>query len=206
MKLAERKMKLFLSTVIAIFGFQFAFSQSFEGVIDMTTRNPQKNETAEIEWHLKNGQHRLDYNSVSGDYTATYSLVVANNSAKLVSSTGSTTNIPIASLLKENYDLGGYYVTEQNPNQKVFGFACNKYVIQAKDYLVEYWISDNTGLSLNDFPEFMRKGLLAPVNDLQANGIPVKIQVKDVNGKMIYSQTISEVDSGSVDNSLFQVN
>lgn len=194
-----------ISTIFSLLLTVSVFAQSnFEGQIQMTATNPGSSETANITWFVKKGQHRLDYNTVAEGNKMNYSLVADNTGAKMLNADGSSIAIPMDMLSKGAYNLSGYFTTDEANGQNISGFNCTKYTIQTKTNIVEYWISNETGLSSGDFPGFMQKGLFTPVNDLQVGGVPVKIQVKDLNGKVVYAQTITAVSTTSVDDGLFK--
>ncbi len=189
-----------LNTLSALFLTVSVFAQSgFEGKISMVAINTNTQETANIEWFIKNNKHSLDFNAQSGDQMLTYTIVAENGSTKMISG-GETINIPAASFEKTGYDVNGYVVTEEGTATKMQGYACTKYTIQAKEHIVEYWLTNETPLNISDFPAFMQRGLLGPAEKLQAGSIPVKLQVKDTNnGKMLYSYTINSVTAQAVD-------
>lgn len=196
-------MKIF-STIVSLLLVASVFAQSgFEGQIQLTVNNPASSEKADITWFVKNGQHRLDYNTVAEGNSMNYSLVADNASAKMIAKDGSVINIPMETMNKGSYNLVGYLTTDQAKGQNVSGFNCAKYTIQTKEYMVEYWLSNETGLKSSDFPSFMQKGLFMPANELQSGSVPVKIVVKDLNGKVVYIQTITAITASNVDAAKF---
>lgn len=187
-----------LNTLLALVIAVSAFAQSgFEGKISMVAINTATQETANIEWFIKGNKHSMDFKANSGGQALEYTIVAENGSTKMLAG-DQVIDIPMSSMQENSYDLAGYIVTEEGGQQKMNGYACNKYTIQSKQHMVEYWLTNETPLSTSDFPAFMQKGLLGPANDLQAGSIPVKLQVKDTNGKMLYSYTINGVTEMAV--------
>lgn len=189
-----------LNTFFALVLALGAFAQSgFEGKISMTALNTSTEETANIEWYIKNNKHSMDFSANSGEHSLNYTIVVENGSTKMLADGAEPISIPASSFENTGYDVGKYMVTEEGIDTKLNGFACKKFTIQAGEHVVEYWLTNETALSISDFPAFMQKGLLGPVEKLQAGSIPVKAQVKDASGKLLYSYTINSVTAMAVD-------
>lgn len=189
-----------LNTFFALAFAIGAYAQSgVEGKISMTALSTSTKETAEIEWYIKNNKHSMDFSTHAEGQAMNYTIVVENGSTKMLADGAEPITIPASSFEKTGFDVSNYMVTEKAVATKLNGYACTKYTIQTNENVVEYWLTNETALTIADFPAFMQKGLLGPADKLQPGSIPVKLEVKDINGKLLYSYTINSITYGKVD-------
>lgn len=201
-------MKAIKSIILALFiTVSFALqAQQFEGTISMTTTNAANGENAKVEWLVKDGNHKFIINGTADGKTVNYALLFLNGNPNglLISSIGgqeTLITIPASSFEVQAQNLNGALVTK-GETTSVNGFK----VTQVQIGKTTVWVSEEINLSTDQLPAVMNKGSLLSV--LKANGIagvPVKIEARDSEGNLSYTQTIQTVSKGTVAASEFSV-
>lgn len=202
------KYRLILFLIILPF---LVFSQ-FEGEIEMSTTSSKTKEDATMQWSMKNGKHAMAIESKSESYAMNYDLLINETKKEawfLSNNNGnkSAYSIPYTKLGESNeLDLPLNSKLTEEGYETVAGFNCKKYQIISSTYIVDCWVSDETGITHNDFPSFMNTGDLLGVLKLnKLHGIPVKWEVKNLNGEIILGQYIEKITSKSIADSKFEV-
>jgi len=185
----------------------------FEGEIEMTTSSPLTKEAATLTWSIKNGKHALDINSQSTGMTIEYDLLVNDNKKEawfLSDNNGSKQaySVPYAQLEQRN-DLNiplNSAVKATEETEKIAGFTAVKYRIISGKSIVDCWLAEDTGLKASDFAAFMSGSDLLNIFKLNTiKGIPLKWEVKDVDGNVTLSQQMTKITSKSISDSTFEV-
>lgn len=205
-------MKMLRSIILALFiTVSFALhAQQFEGTITMTTTNAANGENAQVEWLVKDGNHKFIINGSADGKSVNYALLFLNGNPNgyLVSNIGgeqTLITIPASSFEVQAQNLSGATVI-QGEATSINGFKATKVELKSGSGSTTVWVSNDINLSADQLPAVMNKGSLLSV--LKANGItgtPVKIEARDSEGNMSYTQTIKSVSKGTVAKSEFSI-
>lgn len=199
---------LFTMMLFAVVSLQ---AQSFEGTISMTTTNTANSENAQVEWLVKNGNHKLIVNGTADGKSVNYAILflAGSSSAQLVSDIGGKASvfaIPESSFQGQGAQFAGATINVSDAANQIAGFSAKRIDLTSSSGSATVWVSNDVNIKLSELPAAINKGGL--VSALTANGIsgfPVKIEVKDAEGKTSFTQTVSAIKATPISLSEFSL-
>lgn len=195
-----------------ILAFPFMISAQFQGEIQMSTSSSTTKENATMSWLLKDGKHAMNIQSTSGENKMTYGLIIDERKGQVwflsdIQNSKAAYAIPYAQLQKNELNLPlNSVVKDMGASEKIAGFDCQKYQIISSAYIVDCWVSNETGITHSDFPSFMSTGdLLGLLKLNKINGIPMKFEVKNTSDELVLGQSINKIIAKDIKNSQLEV-
>ena len=182
--------KHIIITFILSVCFLTGFSQNdFEGKLEMQANDGLSNTM--IEWLIKDGKHLLQYDIKSEHYNASFSVLCQNGEVKIISNGA---EMPIKpSQLASKHNLRNATIVKEEKNLKLNGFNCRRLSMEADHFKAELWLTEIPGFSVSDFPQFMQMNLPEI-----GTSVPVKWIIRDHNGNLLNSQTITAISAEAV--------
>jgi hypothetical protein len=168
---------------------------AFEGVITMTTTNAEIGETTQVKWALKGDRSRMDMQSSAEGQNTEYAIISDAKGIDMVAQ-GQVTPIPPASLRSSTPTLT---LLDESEGHVVNGHKCVKRVYSDGKDDVTYWLADSLGISQSDLPMFLRRSMPR----FESGLFPVRMEKRDMEGKVLMTQEVLAVTPQKVDDSLF---
>lgn len=206
MKNGKWKIGFFCSLMLIPLAFAIG-QNSFEGKIILKTENREAKEKAEVTWYVKGAKHRMDFKATSEKGTMEYTVLSIDGEAKLIAdgeNGRSVIPIPKESLSKPTTEMNIIHSEKLN-KEKINGFECEKYLVESEQKTTEYWVTDETPISADALPGFMKKHLTKALPQLTFSSFPVKITTKDKEGNLLMLQEFTEFIPMKVDDSVFEM-
>lgn len=178
---------------------------AFEGVLEMKTIRAKNGETNDVKWFVKDGNVKISVNSTYDKGSLKYDLVLTqgSNTAKFVTNyngqdvvfDGQSNAAAAAS------STGAATFHKTNETKEILGHKC--YLAKDDRGLTTVWVCDDCGINLNDMPNVVKNGDLAPLLASGITGMPFQITSIDEQGNVVFSQTVSSITPSHIDNSTF---
>lgn len=168
---------------------------AFEGVITMTTTNVEIKETANVTWYLSGQRSRMDMSSKTPDYASNYAIISDEKGIDMVSE-GQVTPIPAASLASAS---GNMRMLDESEGHVVNGQTCIKRTYSDGSSDVIFWLAKGLGISQSDLPMFLRRSMPR----FESGLFPLRMEKRDMEGKVLMTQEVLAVTPQKVDDSLF---
>jgi hypothetical protein len=187
-----------------------AFAQ-FEGTLQMATEAKATQETAQVEWQVKDGKHLMAFQSESEGNKMNYSLLIKEGEDKFwfLSKEPSKAAYAVPMTVLDKRDLGLPLNSVLKPGEKtrkIAGYECQHYRIISTQVTVDCWVATDTGIAPSDFPPFMRNGALMGILRLNGvQGVPLKFEVRDIAEELLNSQTIQKITPKKLTDNTFEV-
>lgn len=186
----------FAYILIALFTANWAFAQSFEGVISMNTTNEELKESATVTWYLKGDRSRMDIVSKAGEYNSEYAVIVDQNGMDMVAE-GHVTAVPQAAM---KVDLATQSLVSELEGVSVNGQTCKQVVYTDGVNKTTYWLATDLGISFDDIPYIIKRNM----PKISSEGFPVRMEKRNAEGKIVLSQDVVSVSPTTVDDSKFE--
>lgn len=202
------KIKSLTLTLVLCFTIM-AYAQT-EGVVKMTTTNAATKEKANVEWLMKDGNHKMIINGTADGNNINYVLLFPKgdpNGYMLTEVNGQKAKFDIpASALAKAALSGNISVRISEGTFTVNNFNCKKVIIESDDQILTVWVSTDLPITPDDLPAIMNKGnIMGLLRNNNVDGIPVKIIAKDASGQLQYTQDIESFTPTSVATSEFDM-
>ncbi len=201
----------FIHTLVAGALFTAVVAQApFEGMIRFKTENKAIAETAEVNWHLKNGNSRLDIQSTTPDTKADMSIYfpVGAAQASMVSTDNGTPVVyplPYSAFADADFSKA-FGATATGRKETVAGFPCEEYALQTAEGTITCLVSRETGISAGSFPPvILGRGIFGALMQSGVQGIPLKMVSRDFSGNVVLHQEVLSVEPGTVSDDRFVV-
>ncbi|MDX2001169.1 MAG: hypothetical protein SFW35_01975 [Chitinophagales bacterium] len=183
------------------------YADTFEGVLEMTTINYSSGEKATVTWSIKDGNHRMDYQTtVEGkpfNYTLLFLqgradvLLLMEGNGKKIAYTVPAGALAISNLVKPNTLL------QPGAGEKVLaGLNCTP-LVDGKGNVVA-WVSAQSPVSVSDAPAALKgQGVFQLLVNNKINSLPLEFNATDAEGKPTYQQTIVSIKQQPVNGAVF---
>jgi len=184
-------------------------AQSFQGEISLTTINPAMEEESVVKWITANGNHKLVMNGTANGKAYNMTLLLLKNDPNVrilteINGAKSMFVTPIGDVKPVNPTLGSAIVTTGDGTTTIAGQSCKKYTIESAQGSATVFVSNTLSLNLTDLPQMLKtNGVFATLVANNINGLPLSIISRGEDGKVAFSQTVTDIKPGSVSDTEF---
>jgi len=168
---------------------------TFEGVITMQTSNTAIKETADVTWYLKGEDSRMEFRSMADGVASDYALIVDAKGTDMVSK-GHVTSISQQDLRTTNASMT---LLDETKGVQMNGYECIRRTYTDGKDDITYWVTAALPIGFKDLPMFMRRNMPRMEDGL----FPVKMEKRDVVGKVLLTQELRSVNPSKVDATKF---
>jgi hypothetical protein len=206
--------KKILAPVLFLVISSWAAAQSFEGVIEMTMKNPNMESPMPVKYLVKGDAMRMEMQSPRGEMAMIFNM----KERKLI-----TLMPQMNSYMERTIDTaaqtpqGGKKpeFTKTGKTEKILGYDCEQYIVKEEKTETEVWAAKGLGT-------FMRPGMGGPmgggrggmgageaasswVQEIRSKGFfPLRAVTKNAEGKEESRMEVTKVEKKSLDASLFK--
>jgi hypothetical protein len=184
-------------------------AQSFQGEISLTTINPAMGEESVVKWITSNGNHKLVMNGTASGKAYNLTLLLLKNDPNVrilteINGAKAMFVTPIGDVKPVNPTLGSAIVTTGDGTTTIAGQSCKKYSIESTQGSTTVFVSSSLSLNLADLPQMLKtNGVFATLAANNINGLPLSIISRGEDGKVTFSQTVTDIKPGAVSESEF---
>ncbi|MFT4525483.1 MAG: hypothetical protein ACI9FU_000410 [Granulosicoccus sp.] len=191
-------LKQTLSILLIASSLMVSAQTAFEGTIRLETTTARTQETSDVVMHVKDWNTRLDIHSETPGHSGDYSIIVDEKGADLLAK-GEVTPLDLNTIIPPK---GNMLPTLKEGNVTKNGHICTHYRFSDGEQIIDYWMSDGFGYSIEQMPAILQQGLPKPENG-KLTGVPVEMKVVDKAGNIVSTQYLVSVTPGKVDDSIF---
>lgn len=195
MKTNKTMRGVMLMALMGVSTMQVLGQSAFEGVITMSSSNTAIKETAEITWYLKGVDSRMDFRSVADGVASDYALIADAKGIDMLSK-GQVTPIAQQDLRTTNASMT---LLDETKDVQQNGYACIRRTYTDGKDDITYWVTATLPIGFRDLPMFMRRNMPR----MEDNLFPVKMEKRDVTGKVLLTQELRSVTANKVDAAKF---
>jgi len=184
---------------------------TFEGKIVLDLDNPARNEKAQINWLIKNGNHKLTFESKIESQSYDYYIVFPKGSSNMEMVTFANGqskhySIPLSETVPPVPITHYEEVTNTGRKKKIGGFDCEEVLLKSADQTSFCWITKDSELSMTDLPQMMQAGnAIATLKVKGFKGFPMALSTYTMGGELLYSQEIRYIQIEQVSDSEFEI-
>lgn len=182
-----------------------AAAQGFSGIVIFHTENYENGEKADITCYISPPDCRMDIQSTAEQGSTTYSLFFSDNSGEaIMMASGNRYTIPAANLMPNKYLENILVVLPSANTKQLAGYTCKEVMMKSTNASIQCFVAE--GVNVN-FPALLNtRGIMAALREHSLQGLPLEIQVKDVNGKPLFMQQITSITPQTLQPGLFSAN
>lgn len=192
-----KKMKHLLLTTLFGLSIGLVQAQVFEGIITMQAENVEASEKSTIKWTVKGEKQRLDYSMQAESGTIEISFYLSPNSGSITMVSGGTRQVIDMSALKGSPYIENIMVMlPQTETKTIAGHTTRKYLAKGPNGSIDVYVAEDFAMELPVL--FSTQGVKKAMNENGINGIPLEIVARNNQGKVVFTQLITDIRSQQV--------
>lgn len=186
-----------------------ASAQSFQGEIDLTTTNPSMQDESVVRWLTSNGNHKLIMSGTANgkSYSLTVLLLKNDGNVRILTEVNGEKAMfvtPLSQVTPVNPALGSAIVTAGDGSTTIAGQSCKKYSIESAQGSSTIFVTTQVKIGLDDLPQMLKtNGVFATLAANGISGLPLSIISRGEDGKVTFSQTVTNIIPGPIADSEF---
>lgn len=196
-----------MKKIIYIYVFILVYSstviaQSFTGIIQFETENFEAGEKSTITCYIKPSKCKMEIQSIVAEGSTSYTLYFDDQKSDVIMiSAGNKLVIPGSSITENKYLQNIWSSNETGRTLNIAGFESKETTLRTNTSIITCYVANELNAV---FPNSIySKGIIQAVRGIQLSGTPVSIEVKDLNGKSLFTQKITSVSSQNLNDNIF---